>query len=158
MMLFFIFVLMLMPMLSLATMTLRSALMNAVVQNAAQSAAKAKTFALGTEAKPSALASATQVILDSVKVFPGLAITSVDCAILTTPLPSGAVVRSSSKLTQPADSSRNIYLIETVARGSVEPLIKVGNTIFGDVPGVTSPLVVSYVARAMAENPQGLNQ
>lgn len=158
MMLWFIFVLMLMPMLSISTLTLRSALMNAVVQNAAQSAAKAKTFSTGTAKRPSALQAATQVIIASVRQFPGLTVGSVNCVILTTPVLAGGVSRSSTRLAAPADSSRNIYQIETVVVGRVEPLIKMSPTLFGVIPGVTAPLLVTYMGRAMSENPQGLNQ
>lgn len=156
--LWFIFVMLLMPMLSMATMTLRSALMNSVVQNAGQAAAKAKTFEASSPTKPSALNVADQVVRGSVAQFPGLSVEGVDCDILVTPVPAGLVNRFNGKLPTPADSSRNLYQVETKVRGQIQPLFLISPQLFGNVPGVTAPLVVSYVSRAMAENPQGLNK
>lgn len=156
--LWLIFGLMMMPMLSMATLTLRSALMNVTVQNAAQAAAKAKTFATGTSEKPSAMQIAEETIRNSVATFPGLRVTSINCAIVTTAIAPGSLPVRSGKLTTPADSSRFVYQIETVAQGQIEPLFKISPGLFGNVPGVTAPLVVSYVARQMAENPQGLDK
>jgi hypothetical protein len=153
-----IFVFLLMPMLSMATMTLRSALLNAIVQNAGAAAAKAKTFEVGTADKPSAKAIAKATMNDAIKVIPGLKVINVDAQIITTAVANGTPQRSSSKLTTPADTNVNVYQIETQAKCQIDPLIKISPAICGDIPGVSGPLTVSYAARAMAENPNGLNK
>jgi competence protein ComGC len=158
MVIWLIFIFLLMPMLSLATMTLRSALLNAVVQNAGAAAAKAKTFEVGTADKPSATEISRQVMTDSIKTIAGLKLTSVQTNIITTRLPAGTPVRQPTKLALPADASANVYQIETAATCQIEPLVKLSPAICGTIPGVSAPLTVTDAARAMAENPQGLNK
>lgn len=153
-----IFTMILMPMLAVGTVTLRSSLMNAVVQDGAHAAAKAKTFEVGTADKPSAITLGKQTILEMVAKFPGLTIDNVDTDILITDVDSGAKSRSEDKLSVPADSSKFIYQIETVATGKIEPVFAFNSDMFGTVPGLNAPIVVSYVAREMAENPQGLDK
>jgi hypothetical protein len=156
--LWLIFVFLLMPMLSMATMTLRSALLNAVVQNAGSAAAKARTFEVGTTDKPSAITIANRSIVDGVKLIPGLSMRNVNCGIIETAVANGTPQRRSTKLDRPADTSITVYQIETTATCQIEPLIKISPAICGVIPGVSAPLTVSYAARAMAENPQGLNK
>lgn len=153
-----IFVFLLMPMLSMATMTLRSALLNSVVQNAGTAAAKAKTFEVGTSSKPSAQSIARTAMADGLRMIPGLRLIGVEAQIITTPLPSGSPARSTTKLALPADTSANVYQVETKATCQIDPLVKISPAICGNIPGVSAPLTVSYAARAMAENPQGLNK
>lgn len=152
------FVVLMMPLLSMATITLRSALMNCAVQDGAHDAAKARTFETGTADKPSAVVLAQTAIKRTADKFSGLVVDSVQTNIVTTPVAAGAVQRQASKLTIPADTSRFIYQIETVANGHIDPPFRLNADVFGRVPGLTTPVAVSYVAREMAENPQGLNQ
>jgi hypothetical protein len=153
-----IFVFLLMPMLSMATMTLRSALLNAVVQNAGAAAAKAKTFEVGSADKPSAKTIAKTSMTDALKMIPGLTLVNVDAQIITTAVVSGTPQRTATKLPLPADTNVNVYQIETNTICEIEPLIKISPAICGNIPGVSGPLRVQYAARAMAENPNGLNK
>jgi hypothetical protein len=148
----------LMPMLAMGTVTLRASLMNAVVQDGAHAAAKAKTFETGTVEKPSAMTLAKQTILEMVAKFPGLTVDSIDTDILITNVETGSKTRSEDKLSLPADSSKFIYQIETIATGKIDPIFAFNSDMFGSIPGLNAPVVVSYVAREMAENPQGLDK
>jgi len=148
----------LMPMLAMGTVTLRASLMNAVVQDGAHAASKAKTFEAGTAEKPSAVTLAQQTINEMVAKFPGLTIDKVDTDILITNVETGTKTRSEEKLSAPADSSKFIYQIETVATGKIDPVFSFNSDLFGTIPGLNAPIVVAYVAREMAENPQGLDK
>lgn len=158
MVLWLIFVFLLMPMLSMATMTLRSAVLNAIVQNAGTAAAKARTFETGSVGKPSAQQIARDEMENATRSIPGITLVDVNTQIISTAVNNGTPVRSSAKLALPADTSQNVYQIETAARCTIEPLIRISPSICGHIPGVSDPLTVTYSARAMAENPQGLNK
>jgi hypothetical protein len=151
-------IVMLMPMLSLATITLKSALMNAAVQDGVFLAAKAKTFQVGTSDKPAAMALAEGTVRGNAKKFQGLNVANVETDIIITPVAGGPPTRSPNKLTTPADTSRFIYQIETIVRGEIQPLFQVNPNIVGSIPGVSAPVLITYSAREMAENPQGLNK
>lgn len=154
-----IFVMLLMPMLSMATMGLRYAILNVVVANAAQAAARAKTFeAVSSDGKPPATQVAPDTMAREIGKFSGMSVQSVAVGIVQTPVNSGAPTRTTAKLAQPADTSRNIYQIETSVRGQIQPLFLITPALIGNVPGVSAPLPVTFVAREMAENPQGLNK
>ncbi len=157
-MLILILVVLLLPMLTLASVTLRLAFMNAAVQDGAHLASKAKTFQSGTADKPAAVVLADNAIRSTAKKFTGLTIANVSTDIVITPINGGQPIRQSSKLAVPADTSRSIYQIETVAKGEVEPLFQLNEKIFGRIPMLSAPLEVNFAARQMAENPQGLNQ
>lgn len=156
--LWLIFVLMLLPMMWFATLTLKSALAAAATQNAAQAAAKAKTFQVGLPGKQPAQFVAILTAIQSSRMVPDLVVAGVDCDILRTPIGGGPVTRFENKLTEPADTSQFIYQIETEVIVIVQPLIKLSPELFGFQPGVTMPMIARHNARAMAENPQGLNQ
>jgi hypothetical protein len=147
-----------MPLLCMATLTLKSALLNAAVQDGAFLACKAKTYQTGTTDKPAAIFLAEQTIKANALKFAGLNINSVSTDIIITPVAGGPPSRTSAKLAAPADTSRFIYQIETVAKGQIEPLINLNPKIVGNIPGVSAPMLVSYAAREMAENPQGLDK
>jgi hypothetical protein len=157
-MLWLMFGLMMLPMLALATVTLKSALMNAAVQDGAHFASKAKTFERSVAGKPSAVTLANESIKNAAIKFSGLTIDSVVTQIIVTPVSGGAVVRTTSKLTAPADTSKFLYQIETVAKGKIAPLLPLNPSIVGEIPGMSAPILVSYAAREMAENPQGLDK
>lgn len=158
MVLWLIFVFLLMPMLSMATMTLRSALVNAIVQTAGNSAAKARTFAVDSPTKPCAQTIASNEMKNACKTIPGVTLRNVQTRIIVTAVNNGTPIRMTSKLPLPADTSQNIYQIETEATCSIEPLIRITPAICGHIPGVSDPLITTTTARAMAENPQGLNK
>lgn len=133
--------------------------MNAVISNGASSAARAKTFeSPSSDGKPPAKQIGPDTIRDTIKKFPGMRVTAVNVVILQTPTTSGFTTRSSTKLAQPADTSKFIYQIESQVRGEIDPLFLITPGLLGRIPGVSIPLPVSFVAREIAENPQGLNK
>lgn len=158
MMLGLLLVMLLMPMLGLATLTVKSSLLNAAVQDGVHLASKARTFQAGTADKPAAMQLADTTIKSSSLKWAGLTVSNVQTNIIITPVAGGASTRQSGKLATPADTSRFIYQIETVATGQIEPLFRLNPGVIGSIPGVSAPAQVSYSAREMAENPQGLNK
>lgn len=157
MMMWVVFLVILMPMVALATMTLKATLMNAAVQDGVNVAAKAKTFQSGTADKPAATTLADGAIRNVASKFAGLSVQSITTDIVVTPVAGGAVTRS-GKLTIPADTSRFIYQVETVAKAKIDPLLPLNPAMVGNIPGLSAPMFISYAARQMAENPQGLDK
>jgi len=149
MMLWLLLVVLLMPMLGLATLT---------VQDGVHIASKARTYLAGTADKPPAVQIADTTIKASSLKWAGLAVSNVQTNIIITPVAGGASTRQSGKLAAPADTSRFIYQIETVATGQIEPIFRLNPGVVGVIPGVSAPALVSYSAREMAENPQGLDK
>ncbi len=156
-MIWLVLVVLLLPMLALATMTLKSALMNSAVQDGVQVASKGKTFESSQPGKPSVKQLADESVRNSASKFSGLGISSIVTSIVITPVDGGPLVRSTSKLAQPADTSKFLYQIETVVNGKISPLFPTNPGQFGAIPGLTQPVNVSYVGREMAEFPQGLD-
>lgn len=145
------------PMLALASITLRGAILDSVVRDAAHVASKARTFATNTDEGLCAREAATNTVNEKLAAFPGLTANSVDTAILTTNIASGAITRSNIALTS-VDSSRNIYQVETTVRATVDPLLGGNAAVFGPIPGFTTPMSVSHQSREMFENTQGLTR
>ena len=156
-MLWVMFGLLFVPMLALASITLRGSVMDSVVRDAAHVASKARTFAANTPEGLGAREAATATVTDRLSAFPGITASAVDATILITNISSGVITRSNTPLVA-VDSSRNIYQIETTVRGTVAPLLGGNAAIFGNVPGFTTPIQVSHNAREMCENPQGLTR
>lgn len=152
------FVMLLLPMLNLATTSLRCSLMGMAAQEGAHAAAKARTYESGTTEKPAAISVASAVVNEAASRFSGLIVENVSTNIIITDSTSGSVSKQSARLITPPDSSRFIYQIETNVRARVEPLFVVNNSLFGDIPGLTSAIPMSYSTREMFENPSGLTQ
>lgn len=152
------FIMLLMPMLNLATTTLRCSLMSTAVQEGAHAASKAKTYQNGSSDKPAATVVAPDVVKLVASKFSGLIVDDVETSIVITDSVNGSVNRQATKLTTPADTTRFIYQIETNVKAHVEPLMKFDSTLFGTVPGLTSAIPMSYSSRELFENPNGLSQ
>jgi hypothetical protein len=154
----FVFLIMLMmPMLNLATTTLRCSLMGMAVTEGAHTASKAHSYEVGTTEKPAAMILANELVNAAASRFSGLHVDSIQTAIVTTNVASGELTKQSGKLTTPPDSSRFIYQIETNVQAHIDPLFML-SSIFGAIPGITTPVPMSYSAREIFENPSGLNQ
>lgn len=156
-MLWVMFGLLFVPMLSLASITLRGAILDSVVRDAAHVASKSRTYGTNTAEGVCAKEAAETEVGQRLAPFLGIAASSVDTTILTTDIASGNVFRSNTALVN-VDSSRNIYQIETSVRGTVQPVLGGNLAIFGNIPGFTTPLLVTHTAREMFENPQGLTR
>jgi hypothetical protein len=80
----------------------------------------------------------------------------VNIAILGTPVKAGKnPIHSSSPLSN-VESKSYLYQVEVTVTGRVEPLITLSNTLFGDVPGLTSALPVQATYKQFVEHPEGL--
>lgn len=146
------------PMLALASITLRSTLLNIAVQDTVQGAAKARTFELASADGPSAKDLAQQIFSEHLKAFSGLNAGNVALEIISTDINSGVITRSPSKLSLPADTNTSVYQLEATAIASIDPVFPANEQIFGKIPGFTTPMNVKFSARQMFENTQGLNR
>ncbi|MBX9568573.1 MAG: hypothetical protein K2X77_06730 [Candidatus Obscuribacterales bacterium] len=155
--LFVFLIMLLMPMLNLATTTLRCSLMGMAVTEGAHVASKAHSYESGTTDKPSAITLANDLTNAAASRFGGLHIDSIETAIIITNAATGSVTRQTGRLTTPPDSSRFIYQIETNVRAHIDPLFQFTNA-FGDIAGLTAALPMNYSSREMFENPSGLTQ
>lgn len=149
---------MFLPMLSLATLSLRLTLLNVAVQSAVQSAAKTVTYEQDTPAGLSAKNIAQQKFATQVAATNGLSGSTLDVHMLIVNRQSAQVVRQSSKLQTPADTFHFVYEIEATGFSQVQPLIAGNRQFFGDLPGFTVPLTLKCTARQLVENPQGLDK
>lgn len=156
-MLWVMFALLFVPMISLASITLRGAILDSVARDAAHVASKSRTYATNTDEGICAKEAAQTEVGQRLAPFTGIVASAVDTTILTTDITSGNVSRSNTALLN-VDSSRNIYQIETSVRGTVQPVLGGNLAIFGNIPGFTTPLAVTHTAREMFENPQGLTR
>ncbi len=147
-----------MPMLALATITFRNTMFNIMVQDMAHAAAKGSTFATTTADGPSCKDLADSSLAAHLKALPGIVPGATTIAIVTTPINGSSSVRTTSSLSLPADSSKNVYQIEVQLSAKLDPLFALNSDIFPQVPGLTSPMNITCASREMAENPQGLNR
>jgi hypothetical protein len=145
------------PLLDLAAVCLRTTFLYIVVHAATLEAARAKTFLSPINNSPSAVQLANNQAQAAVSSFPGVSLNQIAVNILTTNVSSLVVTRQKTPLASPADSSTNTYQIEVSVLGSVAPFITNGSGLFGNIPGLTSPIQLTLVDRQFCENPQGLN-
>lgn len=149
---------MFLPMLSLATLSLRLTLLNVAVQSAVQSAAKAVTYEQDTPAGLSAKNIAQEKFATQVSATNGLSGSTLDVHMLVVNRQSAQITRQVPKLATPADTFRFVYQIEATGFSQVQPLISGNREFFGDLPGFTVPLTLKCTARQLVENPQGLDK
>lgn len=147
------------PLIDLTTFSLRYNFLLVASRDAAYSASRSRTFVQDVSANElSAVHTASQVASQVAARFPEITINSVNTYIVITRLSNGNTSKQSTALTTPADTSTFAYQIETVINGSTNPILKVDNSYWPTVPGLTAPIPVSIASKAYAENPQGLNQ
>lgn len=152
---FFVFVF---PLINLGTMGLRYGILLAAARDGAHAASKCYTFQVGSAGKPAAVQAAPDAVSRLVGQFSGVTVESVDVDILVTSLSTNSVTRFESRLPGPADPSSNVYGIEAEVVGVLEPLLPYAGPLFGNIPGLTSPVTARVVSTEFAEAPHGLNQ
>lgn len=153
-----VFVFLFMPFLILGSLALRTAFLYSAAKDGVHAAARAKTYAVGTVAKPGAVQEAKTYAERTGKAFSGVNILSVETAIVETSLASGNKIIMPGPLPAPADVSKNLYQLEVTVQADVEPLIRYQLPAFGNVPGLTAPMRLTAVASEMVENPDGLDK
>ena len=155
-MLFLVFTI---PLIDLATISLRTTFLVTATHDAAHMAARAKSFQTAYDANdPSAQQSAQNQVAQDLTKFPQIKTTSVLTNLVITNITTSATVRQKTPLAQPADTSSNTYTIEVVVTAQVNPLITFNSSLFGNIPGLSAPVTVACAAQEFAEYPQGLTQ
>lgn len=155
-----VFICLTIPLIDLATVSLRSTLLVMVSREAANAAARCKTFktSLGPD-EPSSCDAASNRAYEIASKFSEIRVSDVKTYIVVTNIDSGSSTRQSSRLSQPADTAENLYLVEVEVSGQTSPLIPFsGGGLFGNVPGLTAPVSLTVASRQYHEYPQGLNQ
>jgi hypothetical protein len=151
-----VIILLFVPLLDFSAVLLRSSLLYVAVHNAARNAAKARTFLAPLAGQPSATQLATTTVDNVAALWSGVTINSVLAEIVITDISTDVVSRQSSPLTTPANDATNTYQLEVTVTGTVFPLVTFNIGLFGAVPGLTQPIVVTMSDRQYVENPQGL--
>lgn len=154
----FVFLLVLIfPLIDLVTLFMGVSSVHSACRNAAVEGARAPSFA--TNVSPTRLSATNQAkSIASGLSTQGVSITPDDVQV------RALRVRIADGRSQPItpspdlaiDTTQNIYQIEVTVTGRVTPLVMLSSTLFGNVPGLTQPLVVTTTSTATFENPDGL--
>jgi hypothetical protein len=153
-----LFFLLTFPLLNLATVTLRYTFLVAAARDAATAASKAKTFSVDLSAsEPSSVNVAPTVANQTGTKFTGITIIGTQTNLVITNLVTQVTTKQTTRLTSPADTTTNLYGIEVVVTGDVQPFLPY-TPVLGNIPGLTGPMRVNVASTEMAENPQGLDE
>jgi hypothetical protein len=157
--LWLLFFLFLFPFLDMATVLLRYSFIVAAARDGVHAAAQSKTFSSNASSGDlSAVNAAPLAVNATIAGFSEVGINSVQTTILATNLGTRQVVQYSQPLPIPADTTTNLYEIQTIVRGQVNPLITMNGGVLPAIPGLTCPVPVTVATREYCEYPQGLNQ
>lgn len=146
------------PFVDLAAATIRYTFIVMASRDAAHAASRAKSYLSDTSGSElSAVNLARNQAIATASGFSEITVNSVTTRILITDLGSKLVTSQTAPLATPADTSNNLYQIETVVSGQINPLLTFDAGILPDIPGLSAPIPVSVASREICENPQGLN-
>ena len=157
---FIMFLILLMPLIDLATIAFRTSFIHSACHNAVHSAARAKTFKENGDkgelssiniAKRDALATKENGLAGVDFADKDITITIIGTPTKTTKSP----IRTDSPLTS-VEQKDYLYQIEVQVSGTVEPLVTLSSDFFGKVPGLTVPFPVTATYRQFSEHPAGL--
>lgn len=150
-----LFIVIIFPLIDLGTAFLRVTFLYAGVHLSSIAAARANTFLVPLDGKPSAINEANSKLTQVKSAFSGLDVQDVKTEIIITNNDTQAVSFSSVPLTKQADVAMNSYQIQVSAVCSADPLITIPLPLA--VAGLNAPLVFNMNARQYCENPQGLS-
>jgi hypothetical protein len=155
-----LFVLILFPLINLATVGLRYTFMLTTSREAAMSASRASTFYADASASDkSARNSAVAMANSTAGRFNGLVVTNTTTNLLVTDLSTNNVTRYSTPIPASSiDTVNNLYSYEVTVTGTVMPLVRYRGPVFGNISGLTGPMNVAITSQKMCENTQGLSQ
>ncbi|HMY04107.1 MAG TPA: hypothetical protein PLC15_15045 [Candidatus Obscuribacter sp.] len=142
------------PLLNLGAAFIRITFLYAGVHLASISAARANTFLLPIDGKPSATNEAIAKLNQMKGAFSGVEVRNVRTEILITNVDTLAASTSALPLSKPADASVNTYQIVVTAQCEGQPLLPLPTPM--PIAGVSAPLTFNLSARQYCENPQGL--
>lgn len=144
------------PMLDLATITMRYGILVTASHDAVIQGARSKTFSQNpSSSELSAVNAADQNVRNFLRNFNGITIQQISTNILITNLTTNQISRQSTVLRSPADTSSNLYQIETTVTSDVYPILTLSNPTLR-IPGLTAPMRLVTSSRTYCENPQGL--
>ena len=157
---FILFLILLLPLIDLATIAFRTSFIHSACHNAVHSAARAKTFKEnGDKGELSAINIAKRdAVATKENGLAGVDFSANDVTVFIIGNPTKVgkpPLRTDSPLT--AVSTKDyIYQVEVQVSGTVEPLVTLTPTLFGNVPGLTVPFPVTATYRQFSEHPAGL--
>lgn len=153
--LFLAFVVLLFPMMTLATLGMRYTFLLIAAKEAARVAAKCSTFTTNTSSSNlSAKNLAPQIVNMYVAKFPGISVSQTDVLLMIYNIPNNTTTIQTTSPTS-IDTINNVYDIQVRVTATVRPLIMNGS-FFGSIPGLTAPFSVRTTAAATVENTNGL--
>lgn len=144
------------PLVSLASVTLRSTIVAAIMRDAAHQAAKSRTFLRPVQGEKSATEAAQDALQTSLASFPGITLTNVDVDIIA--CGASTQERFEEKLPAPADPTQFVYLLDVTATVQITPLIQGDERLFGSIAGITTPMIVPVGASQISEHTEGLHE
>lgn len=154
-----IFVMLTFPFIDMAAISIRYTFMVSASRDAAHAAARTKSFMANVSGTDlSAVNTARNQAMATANAFSEITISDVTTRILITDLASRRVTSQTTPLAQPADTSANLYQIETVVSGQINPIINCDTGEVPGIPGLSAPVPISVASREVCEYPQGLNQ
>jgi hypothetical protein len=151
--LFTVLVLLLVPLVGLATMAYRNALFSWAVKNACTEACKAHSFGAAKSAANSSLDRACGS-------FTGLSLQKCSTSIISQSM-DGAV-ETISETPLPVDAIKekeNLYFIRVKANARLEPIVHVGAGLLSltPIPGLTAAYPIETTCQLFFEHPKGLS-
>jgi hypothetical protein len=147
----------LLPLIDMATLFMGSNSVVGSARNAVVAAARAQTFTTDVSpSQPSAINLAKQIA--NGYTSGSVHIDNVQVTAVAMPIQGGASVPIVPSATLAIDPTANIYQITVTVTGSVTPMLMLSSDLFGSVPGLTTPMVVTTSSSANYENPPGLAQ
>lgn len=147
------------PFFDMATILIRYTFFVAAARDGVHEAARSKTFQFDASAtSPSAINKAVSTVNTTASSFNEIRVNSTITRILETNITNQRMNIYTTKLAAPADTTANLYEIETYVTGTIRPLVPSSPGFLLGIPGLTSPVPVVVSAREYCEYPQGLNQ
>jgi len=151
--LFFVFIVVALPLLGLATLAYRDALFAFAVKNAASEAAKAPSF-------HAAQAVAAAKVSQGCGPFTGITVRTCQVSIISKNLTTAVETEYTTAL-NPAtiDSHSNLYFVKVTANGLITPMVMGVGTSFWSfpIPGFTAPYPLNASSQVFFERPKGLS-
>ncbi len=150
------------PLLCLLLTTIRFGLLWEAAREAADAASQAQYYAdTGSTPQQGAVTLAQNVATNVASMFSGVALNSVHCFILITPTNSAGATSQQPWgpdmcLSTPPDPSQNLYQIQVVLSGQIQPIITMSGGLLGPIPGLTQPYPIQIAISRVFENPPGL--
>lgn len=162
-----LFIVLMVPMLNIATIGIRAYFVRSAVLEAVHSAGNCPSFLTNTDAPPNGESAVNRVdrILAAFKNgFRGISFpTPATIEILVQPIngttePAHIGNRAVLPINQPPDEEKNQYYVEVTQSSLVEPLISFSGSFFPSIPGMSSPMPLTFSGRQLVERPEGLDQ